>query len=315
MGAGATPAPGAIPTHGTPLPRGDARVDPHATASASRARWPRRSAAAIAASTSRCGRSSTSTPTCARRARFAGLTTATTSVDLVVVRENTQGEYSGIEHFIDPTQERRRGDLDHHALRLGPHHPLRLRATRAPTRPQEGHAGAQGEHPQDDVGPVPRGRARDRAAYPDIEFNDIIVDNCAMQLVRDPTRFDVIVTTNLFGDILSRPDRRPGRRPRPGAGRQHRRERRHLRGGARHARPTSPARAWPTPPRSMLAGRDDARSHGRSASARSAWRPPSASVARRGKRPHARPRRHRHDGLVHGPRDRRDHGDLTDAAT
>jgi isocitrate dehydrogenase (NAD+) len=40
-------------------------------------------------------------------------------------------------------------------------------------------------------------------AYSDIEFNDIIVDNCAMQLVRDPTRFDVIVTTNLFGDILS----------------------------------------------------------------------------------------------------------------
>ena len=40
-------------------------------------------------------------------------------------------------------------------------------------------------------------------SYPDIEFSDIIVDNCAMQLVRDPTRFDVIVTTNLFGDILS----------------------------------------------------------------------------------------------------------------
>jgi isocitrate dehydrogenase (NAD+) len=39
--------------------------------------------------------------------------------------------------------------------------------------------------------------------YPDVDFGDIIVDNCAMQLVRDPTRFDVVVTTNLFGDILS----------------------------------------------------------------------------------------------------------------
>jgi isocitrate dehydrogenase (NAD+) len=39
--------------------------------------------------------------------------------------------------------------------------------------------------------------------YGDIEFTDIIVDNCAMQLVRDPSRFDIIVTTNLFGDILS----------------------------------------------------------------------------------------------------------------
>src|SRR6185312_16599150 len=41
------------------------------------------------------------------------------------------------------------------------------------------------------------------AGYPDIAFSDLIVDNTAMQLVRDPTRFDVIVTTNLFGDILS----------------------------------------------------------------------------------------------------------------
>ncbi len=36
-----------------------------------------------------------------------------------------------------------------------------------------------------------------------IEFNDLIVDNCAMQLVMRPEQFDVIVTTNLFGDILS----------------------------------------------------------------------------------------------------------------
>ena len=39
--------------------------------------------------------------------------------------------------------------------------------------------------------------------YPDIEFEDRIVDNMAMQLVRNPNQFDVIVTTNLFGDILS----------------------------------------------------------------------------------------------------------------
>lgn len=39
--------------------------------------------------------------------------------------------------------------------------------------------------------------------YPDIELEDMLVDNCALQLVRDPARFDVIVTSNLFGDILS----------------------------------------------------------------------------------------------------------------
>ncbi|NLZ46837.1 MAG: 3-isopropylmalate dehydrogenase [Clostridiales bacterium] len=39
--------------------------------------------------------------------------------------------------------------------------------------------------------------------YPDVEFQDMLVDNAAMQLVRNPAQFDVMVTENLFGDILS----------------------------------------------------------------------------------------------------------------
>lgn len=39
--------------------------------------------------------------------------------------------------------------------------------------------------------------------YSDVEYEDVLVDNAAMQLVRDPSQFDVIVTENLFGDILS----------------------------------------------------------------------------------------------------------------
>jgi 3-isopropylmalate dehydrogenase len=41
------------------------------------------------------------------------------------------------------------------------------------------------------------------AEYPDIELSHLYADNCAMQLVRDPKQFDVIVTDNLFGDMLS----------------------------------------------------------------------------------------------------------------
>ncbi len=41
------------------------------------------------------------------------------------------------------------------------------------------------------------------AEYPDVELSHMYADNCAMQLVRNPRQFDVIVTTNLFGDILS----------------------------------------------------------------------------------------------------------------
>ena len=39
--------------------------------------------------------------------------------------------------------------------------------------------------------------------YPDITLSHMLVDNCAMQLVRDPSQFDVILTENMFGDILS----------------------------------------------------------------------------------------------------------------
>ena len=39
--------------------------------------------------------------------------------------------------------------------------------------------------------------------YPDVELSHMLVDNCAMQLVRDPAQFDVILTENMFGDILS----------------------------------------------------------------------------------------------------------------
>lgn len=39
--------------------------------------------------------------------------------------------------------------------------------------------------------------------YPEVEYSDILVDNTAMQLIKDPTQFDVLVTENMFGDILS----------------------------------------------------------------------------------------------------------------
>ena len=45
--------------------------------------------------------------------------------------------------------------------------------------------------------------ARIGEEYPDVELSNLYVDNCSMQLVRDPKQFDVIVTSNMFGDILS----------------------------------------------------------------------------------------------------------------
>ena len=42
-----------------------------------------------------------------------------------------------------------------------------------------------------------------QAEYPEVEYSEMFVDNCAMQVVKDPSQFDVIVTENMFGDILS----------------------------------------------------------------------------------------------------------------
>ena len=39
--------------------------------------------------------------------------------------------------------------------------------------------------------------------YPEVELSDMLVDNCAMQMVKDPKQFDVVLTENMFGDILS----------------------------------------------------------------------------------------------------------------
>ena len=39
--------------------------------------------------------------------------------------------------------------------------------------------------------------------YPEVELSDMLVDNCAMQIVKNPSQFDVVVTENMFGDILS----------------------------------------------------------------------------------------------------------------
>jgi len=133
---------------------------------------------------------------------FAGLPGRYDKVDLVVVRENTQGEYSGIEHYIDPT--RSAAEAISIITRHGSDRIIRFAFE---------HARAAGRKTVTLVHKanilkmtsglfLETGREIARA-YPDIQFNDIIVDNCAMQLVKNPNQFDTLVTTNLFGDILS----------------------------------------------------------------------------------------------------------------
>ena len=122
-------------------------------------------------------------------------------VDLVIVRENTEGLYSGVEHDVIPDQASE-------AIRI-----ITRRASERVVRFAFEYARANGRKL---VTAVHKGNilkltdglflrvAHEVAAeYPEIAFNDRIVDNLCMQLVQRPHEYDVLVLTNLFGDIVS----------------------------------------------------------------------------------------------------------------
>ena len=133
---------------------------------------------------------------------FAGVETRYTGVDLIVIRENTQGMYSGVEHYID--EERTAAESISIITRKGSERIIEWAFQFAKTRPRKKltlvHKANILKCTSGLFLEVGRGLAQ---KYPEVEFKDIIVDNCAMQLVKNPNQFDTLVTTNLFGDILS----------------------------------------------------------------------------------------------------------------
>ncbi|KGQ21050.1 homoisocitrate dehydrogenase [Thermus filiformis] len=120
-------------------------------------------------------------------------------VDLVIVRENTEGLYVEQERryldvaIADAVISKKASErIGRYALRLASRRPRKLL-----------HAAHKAN-----VLPVTQGLFLDTVKevaqeFPEVTLKDIIVDNCAMQLVMRPEQFDVIVTTNLLGDILS----------------------------------------------------------------------------------------------------------------
>jgi isocitrate dehydrogenase (NAD+) len=133
---------------------------------------------------------------------LAGVPSRYTGVDLVIVRENTEDLYAGIEHYVDA----RRSAAESIAVitRFGSE---RVIAYAFEYARRHGRKRVTLVHKANilklsnglflDVGREVAKR------YPDVGFDDLIVDATAMKLVTAPERFDVIVTMNLFGDILS----------------------------------------------------------------------------------------------------------------
>ncbi len=124
------------------------------------------------------------------------------NVDLVVIRENTEGLYAGIEHYIDTKHSAAESitivtqDASRRVIQFA----LEYVAQRPKQRLTLVHKANILKYTSGLFLDVGKELASD---HPEIEFNDRIIDNMAMQLVLDPQQFDTIVTTNMFGDILS----------------------------------------------------------------------------------------------------------------
>src|SRR5262249_7289564 len=121
-------------------------------------------------------------------------------VDLVVVRENTEGLYSGLEHFVVPGVVESLRIVTRSAAERIVRYAFELARQQGRRRVTFCHKAA--------VLPLSDGlflaTARAVASdYPFLEFQEIHVDALCLQLALEPTQFDVLVMENLFGDVIS----------------------------------------------------------------------------------------------------------------
>jgi len=151
---------------------------------------------------------------------YPGVPSPYNNVDIVIVRENTEDLYAGVEFekgagetaelagFINSRRSEVIGDDSGLSIKM-----ITESGSRRIVRYAFEYARALGRKKVSATHKanimkfsdglflaVAREVARD---YPDIEFNDVLIDNLCMQLVRRPQQFDIIVAPNLYGDIIS----------------------------------------------------------------------------------------------------------------
>jgi isocitrate dehydrogenase (NAD+) len=133
-------------------------------------------------------------------ASLPGVKSRYSDVDLIVVRENTEDLYSGLEHVVVP----------------GVVESIKIITEKASTRIAKFAFEYAVTHGRKKIVAVHKANIMKlsdglfldccravAAQHPQITYDEIIVDNCCMQLVLDPTRFDMLLLENLYGDIVS----------------------------------------------------------------------------------------------------------------
>lgn len=122
-------------------------------------------------------------------------------IDLVIVRENTEGLYAGIERLED---DGNRAVTERVITRKGSDRIIRKAFDLArQTDRKSVHVVHKANVLRETCGLFRWVALEVAKEYPDIVMHEMLVDTCAMELVRAPEQFEIIVTTNLFGDILS----------------------------------------------------------------------------------------------------------------
>uniref|UniRef100_A0ABM0GXH0 Isocitrate dehydrogenase [NAD] subunit, mitochondrial n=1 Tax=Saccoglossus kowalevskii TaxID=10224 RepID=A0ABM0GXH0_SACKO len=129
-----------------------------------------------------------------------GVKTKHQDIDIVIIRENTEGEYSSLEHenvkgvveSLKIITAKKSNRIARYAFEYA-----RAHNRKKVTAVHKANIMKLGD------GLFLRCCREVSQDYPDIEFSDMIIDNCSMQMVSRPQQFDVMVMPNLYGNILS----------------------------------------------------------------------------------------------------------------
>ncbi len=131
---------------------------------------------------------------------FSGVRTPFKSVDLIIVRENTEDLYSGLEHEVAPGVVESLKVITEYASTRIAHFAFDYARRMGRKKVAAVHKANIMKLSDGLFLRSIRDVARD---YPEIELQEFIVDNCCMQLVMRPDKFDVLLLENLYGDIIS----------------------------------------------------------------------------------------------------------------
>ena len=133
---------------------------------------------------------------------IAGEGTRFPETDLIVVREATEGLYSGVEHWVD--RDHTAAETVNIITRKASDRIIRFAFELARRDGRKHVTAVHKANIMKTTGALFQTAFRELAPqYPEIQADERLIDNMCMQLVKKPEEYDVIVTTNLFGDILS----------------------------------------------------------------------------------------------------------------